>query len=70
MIGQVALFLVILVSLLYATLCFLIRINFKRYETETFTLPTITVLLPCRNEAGNLPACLRPVKKWIIPPKN
>ncbi|WP_339905229.1 glycosyltransferase family 2 protein [uncultured Cyclobacterium sp.] len=69
MIGPVALLLVILVSLLYATLCVLIRFNFKQYESETFTLPTITVLLPCRNEVGNLPECLKALEEMDYPPE-
>ncbi|MBR9773634.1 MAG: glycosyltransferase [Cytophagales bacterium] len=67
MIGLVALVLVILVSLLYATLCVLIRFNFKQYAFESSTLPAIAILLPCRNEAENLPECLQALEAIDYP---
>jgi len=67
MIGQAALFILILVSLVYATLSFLVRFRFKNYTNALYDLPFITVLLPCRNEANNLPACLEGLENIDYP---
>ncbi|EPR65007.1 glycosyltransferase [Cyclobacterium qasimii] len=67
MVGQAALFIVILVSLLYATLSFLIRFRFKNYNSDKHELPFVTVLLPCRNEANNLPDCLKALENIDYP---
>ena len=67
MVGQSALFIVILVSLLYATLFFLIRFRFKNYKSDKQTFPFVTVLLPCRNEADNLPDCLKALENLDYP---
>jgi len=67
MIGQLALFIVVLVSMLYAVLFFLIRFRFKKYETDVADFPMVTVLLPCRNEAINLTACLEALENIDYP---
>ncbi|WP_339922549.1 glycosyltransferase [uncultured Cyclobacterium sp.] len=67
MVGQVALFIVILVSLLYATLSFLIRFKFKDYNSNLQDLALVSVLLPCRNEANNLPDCLNALENLDYP---
>jgi cellulose synthase/poly-beta-1,6-N-acetylglucosamine synthase-like glycosyltransferase len=67
MTGQLALFIVVLVSLLYATLFFLVRLNFKNYVNATADLPMVSILLPCRNEAINLPACLEALENIDYP---
>lgn len=67
MIGQLALFIVVLVSMLYAVLLYLVRFGFKNYETAVGDLPMVSVLLPCRNEAINLPACLAALENIDYP---
>ncbi|MDN3688810.1 glycosyltransferase family 2 protein [Cyclobacterium jeungdonense] len=67
MVGQAALLILFLVMLQYLILWFRITRNFKAYRNYPAFLPAISVLLPCRNEAKNLPACLRSLEQLRYP---
>ena len=67
MVGQAALFIVILVTLMYAALSLLLRFKFKEYCNVGEEMPFISVLLPCRNEVDNLRDCLKALENIDYP---
>lgn len=67
MVGLAALLILFLVMLQYLILWCRISRNFKTYRNPPAPLPAISVLLPCRNEAKILPACLRSLEQLRYP---
>ncbi|EKB49023.1 glycosyltransferase [Cecembia lonarensis] len=60
--------LVFLLILQDVILFLLLRYNFKNYgEGEQIAFPQISILIPCRNEAHNLPQCLEALESLDYP---
>ncbi|MFO7823829.1 MAG: glycosyltransferase [Cyclobacterium sp.] len=67
MLATIAMGILVLVGIQYFILWWLISNNFKKHEGGTAALPVVNVLLPCRNEAHNLPACLQSLENLNYP---
>ncbi|NHE59530.1 glycosyltransferase [Cyclobacterium plantarum] len=57
----------VLVGIQYLMLWLLIRFNFRNHGACTSELPKVNILIPCRNEAHNLPACLKSLEDLKYP---
>lgn len=65
--GLAALVVLFLVMLQYLILWYRILWNFKTYRHISTEFPAISLLLPCRNEEKNLPACLQSLEQLRYP---
>lgn len=57
----------VFVGIQYLLLWLLISFNFRKHDAHSNELPGVNILVPCRNEAHNLPACLSSLEKLKYP---